>query len=167
MIHSAIGLVHTLAAVLSLLVGLSIFLRPKAGRLHRTLGYVYSAAMLTMIVTAFSMYQLTGSVNLLHIFALISSIQLSRGLYHAIARKPKGGWLVIHYDWMSGSYIGLCAAFVAETSTRVVMPYLREHHGVESFGWFWVIVGVATFVVVAVGQSLMRRNRTIVQGYAR
>ena len=51
MIHSAIGLVHLTTAVTTLLIGLLIFLRPKGGRLHKFLGYVYSVSMLTMLVT--------------------------------------------------------------------------------------------------------------------
>ena len=97
MIHSAMGLVHTVTAVLALLVGVLIFFRPKASRLHRMLGYVYSASMLTMLVTAFLIYRLTGSFNVLHIFAVISTATLGRGLYHAITRQPKGAWLDPHY----------------------------------------------------------------------
>ena len=166
MIHSAVGLVHTIAAVLALLIGLLIFLRKKAGALHRFFGYVYSLSMLVMLVTALSIYRLTGSFNLLHGFALFSTLQLGRGLYHAVSRQPKGAWLDAHYQWMIGSYIGLCAALVAESATRVIMPYLHDR-GVRSFGWFWVVVGMATFVVVWVGQILMNRNRAILNHHRR
>ena len=166
MIHSAVGLVHVIAAVISLLSGLVIFLRKKAGALHRFMGYVYSLAMFVMLVTALSIYRLSGSFNLLHGFALISTVQLGRGLYHAVLRKPKGSWLDAHYHWIIGSYIGLCAALVAESATRVIMPYLYDQ-GVRSFGWFWGIVGTATFVVVWVGQILMRRNHGILKDHRR
>ena len=84
-IHSTVGLVHTIAAVLALLVGLLIFLRKKAGALHRFLGYVYSLSMLVMLMSALSIYRLSGSFNLLHGFALFSTLQLGRGLYHAVS----------------------------------------------------------------------------------
>ncbi len=103
MIHSAVGLIHVIAAVISLLSGLVIFLRKKAGALHRFLGYVYSLAMLVMLLTALSIYQLSGSFNLLHGFAIISTVQLGCGLYHAVSRKPKGAWLDSHYRWIIGS----------------------------------------------------------------
>ena len=45
------------------------------------------------------------------------------------------------------------------------MPYLHDDLGVRSFGWFWVIVGIVTFIVVAVGQSLVQRNRARLTGY--
>ena len=66
---------------------------------------------------------------------------------------------------MTGSYIGLCAAFIAESAARFLMPYLHDDLGVRFFGWFWVIVGIATFIVVAVGQSLVQRNRARLTGY--
>ena len=167
MTHSTIGLVHFITAGTTLLIGLLIFLRPKGGRLHKMLGYVYSVSMLTMLVTALSIYQLTGSFNLLHGFAILSTLQLFRGLYHALTRKPKGTWLDSHYIWICGSYIGLCAALVAESSTRFIMPYLRDHLGFDSLGWFWVIVGIATFAVVSVGQFLVRRYRSKLTGHGR
>ena len=102
----------------------------------------------------------------LHGFAILSSIQLGKGLYHAISRKPTGAWLAFHYRWMTWSYTGLCAALIAESSTRIVMPYLRDHHAVRSFGWFWGILAAATFVVVATGQYLEKRNRGILKGYS-
>ena len=166
MIHCVVGLVHVIAAVSALLSGLVIFLRKKAGTLHRFLGYVYSLSMLVMLMTALSIYRLSGSFNLLHGFALFSTLQLGRGLYHAVTRKPKGGWLDAHYQWIISSYIGLRAALVAESATRVIMPYLYDQ-GVRSFGWFWGIVGTATFVVVWVGQILMKRNRGILNNHRR
>ncbi len=166
MIHSAVGLIHVIASVVALLSGLVIFLRRKAGALHRFFGYVYSLSMFVILGTALSIYRLNGSFNLLHGFALISSVQLGRGLYHAVSRKPKGAWLDSHYQWIIGSYIGLCAALVAESATRVIMPYLYDQ-GVRSFGWFWGIVGAATFVVVWVGQILMNRNRGILNHHRR
>ncbi|MFM9962892.1 MAG: hypothetical protein ACKV2Q_16910 [Planctomycetaceae bacterium] len=50
-----------------------IFLRKEAGRLHRFLGYAYLLSMLVMLVTALSIYRLSGSFKLLHGFALFST----------------------------------------------------------------------------------------------
>ena len=166
MIHSTLGLVHLTTALAALLLGIPIFLRPKLNTTHRVLGYVYSVSMATMLITALSIYYLTGAFNFLHGFAILSSIQLSKGLYHAIARQPTGAWLAFHYRWMTWSYTGLCAALIAESSTRILMPYLRDHHGIRSFGWFWGILAVATFVVIAAGQYLEKRNRGILKGYS-
>src|SRR5687768_12828025 len=91
MIHSVTGLVHTIAASIALVTGVAIFFRPKATKLHKALGYLYSLSMITLIVTAFSIYRLTRSFNILHVAALVSSVTLGFGplLRHlAAAQRP-------------------------------------------------------------------------------
>jgi uncharacterized membrane protein len=166
MTHSTLGLVHLIASLAALLIGIPIFLRPKLNRLHRALGYLYSISMITLLITALFIYRLTGSFNIFHAFVIISSITLGKGLYHAVARKPTGAWLAFHYKWMTGSYMGLVAAFIAESSTRILLPYLRDHYGIRSFGWFWAIVAAASFVVIAAGKYLQKRNWGILKGYS-
>jgi uncharacterized membrane protein len=160
MIQSTTGLIHTLAALCALLTGIVIFFRPKATSLHRALGYVYSVAMAVMLITAFLTYHLTKSFNFLHLFAIASCPPLILGFWAAFRRR--NGWLSRHYHWMGYSYVGLCAAFVAETATRMVMPYLVAHYQIRSMTWFWVIVGVCSFGVFYAGRWLMGRNRKLV-----
>ena len=166
MTHSTLGLIHLITALTALLIGIPIFLNPKLNTTHRVLGYVYSVLMAAMLISALSVYYLTHSFNFLHGFAILSSLQLGKGLYHAISRKPTGAWLAFHYKWMTWSYIGLFAALIAESSTRILMPYLHDHYGIRSFGWFWGIVGAATFIVFSTGQYLVKRNRGILKGYS-
>ena len=111
MIQSTTGLIHTLAALCALLTGIVIFSRPKGTSFHRALGYGYSISMTVMIMTAFFIYHLTKSFNLLHIFAIVSCPPLILGFSAAFRRRS--GWLPKHYHWMCYSYMGLCAAFVA------------------------------------------------------
>ncbi|MFN7139976.1 MAG: DUF2306 domain-containing protein [Limisphaerales bacterium] len=166
MIQSATGLVHTIAAFAALLLGAWVFLRPKFGIQHRVAGYAYTVAMVTLIITALLIYRLTGRFNLLHFFALVSTVTLVRALYFAFTRKPADKWLERHHFWMSWSYIGLFAAFIAETATRVGISYLYQHHGVRSFGWFWAIVILTMFGVCFFGALLVERNRKILNKYA-
>ncbi len=42
---------------------------------------------------------------------------------------------------MCWSYVGLFAALIAETSTRVGMPWVTQHFGKGSTVVFWAIVG--------------------------
>jgi len=64
-----------------------------------------------------------------------------------------------HATWMSWSYVGLLAAFAAESLTRFVMPQiagtLEEH---ELWGAFWGLVGLASFAVAAVGGQVIKRR---------
>ena len=63
MIHNLTGFIHTAAASIAILIGTLVFFRPKGGPVHRMLGYVYSLCMLTVVVTSFSLYRLTGGFN--------------------------------------------------------------------------------------------------------
>ena len=165
MIQSPTGLIHTLAAVCALLTGIVIFTRPKATFFHRSLGYVYSISMIVMLGTAFFIYHLTKSFNFLHIFAVVSCPPLILGFSAAFMRRR--GWLPRHYHWMCYSYMGLCAAFVAETTTRIVMPYLASHFHIRSMAWFWMIIGVCSFGVFYAGRLLMERNKSLVAKFQR
>lgn len=161
MIQSTTGLIHTLAAFVALLAGAIIFFGPKGTTLHRVIGYIYVVAMLTVLASAFLLYRLTGSFNFLHVFAIIATPPLLIGLASAAFRRPPKVWLERHYHWMSWSYIGLVAALAAETSTRLIIPYLREQFGVRSRALFWLLVFGMTGVVSAVGAVLVRRNQRL------
>ncbi len=87
MIHNLTGLIHTLAAVLALFSGF-IFFRPKGGRFHRTLGYVYVGSMATTVVTSLLIFRLTRSFNILHFAAFVSGIGVGLGLFAAVTRRP-------------------------------------------------------------------------------
>jgi uncharacterized membrane protein len=160
MTHSLLGLIHLIAAFASMALGAVVLLRPKGGGRHRLFGYAYALAMLTVNATALAIYRVNGRFNFLHVFALLSLFSLLVGLTFAIRRRPAGRWLYQHYRFMGWSYIGLLAAFVAESSTRAVLPWLQRH-GYASFGLFWVVVGLATAVVCGIGAHLLKTS-----GYA-
>lgn len=158
MIHDFTGLVHTIAASLAILIGAIVFLRPKGGRTHRFLGYAYSLCMLTVIATSFMIYRLTGRFNFLHGAAIVSSISVGFGFGHAFSRKPKNLWYTLHFYWMSWSFIGLLAAFIAEISTRLALPFIVAKFGRSYLIGFWCVVGLTTLGVVLVGRSLVEKH---------
>jgi len=158
MIHDLTGLIHTLAALMAILVGAVVFLRPKGGLWHRRLGYVYSLCMLTVAVTSFTIYRLTGRFNFLHGAAIASSISVGFGFGHAFLRKPKEMWYGLHFYWMSWSFVGLLAALVAEISTRIALPFFVAKFGHSYLAGFWCVVGLATLMVVLVGRQLVNKH---------
>lgn len=162
MIHDLKGLIHTAAAIAAMVLGAIVFLKPKGGRVHRFLGYAYSLCMLLLIATSFMIYRLTGGFNFLHGASIASSVGVAFGFGHAFLRRPRATWLVRHYFFMSWSYIGLLAAFVAEISTRVAMPYVARRFGSGSLLAFWCIVALASAAVVIAGAVLVNRNRRLV-----
>jgi uncharacterized membrane protein len=167
MIQSTSGLVHTIAAVCALLVGVVIFSRPKATTTHRVLGYVYVLAMLVMLSTSLTIYHLTHHFNFLHVFTLMATPPLLLGLGFALFRRPRGAWVGRHYYWMNWSYIGLVSAFAAEMTTRVVMPFAYHHYGIRSMALFWALVGGATLLITVGGAILLKKNQSLVLRHAR
>ncbi len=159
MAQDTTGFIHLFAAVVALLAGAFIFFRRKGTTLHRCIGYTYVVAMITVVTTALMIYRLTHAFNILHFFAVAATPPLLAGLMAAIFRRP--GWLAQHYRWMSWSYVGLFAAFAAETATRVIVPYCREHFGIASRGFFWMLVFVMTALVTFIGSRLIRRNQDL------
>lgn len=149
---------HTVAAFAAMLFGAIVLLRTKGGASHRRWGYAYAASMGVMLITSFAMYGLTGGFNVLHVAAIASSLTLAIGLRYAIIRRPRNLWYALHYRWMSWSYVGLLAAFVAESATRLAMPYLDARFEDFSRGLFWLLVGLASATVVALGGRQIRRN---------
>jgi len=151
-----LGQVHLLAALIALASGAWVLLRRKGTARHRQVGWLYAASMLALNVTALFIYRLTGTFGPFHVAALISLATLLAGVVQA-RRRLRGdrNWLPRHYFYMTWSYLGLVAAAVAETATRV--PALQAVAGGPTAA-FWTAVVVASVAVFAVGATLIRRK---------
>lgn len=155
---STLGAVHTVFAFLALLFGAVVLRLPKGTRWHRTWGHAYVFSMAGLVVTALFVYRLTGTFGPFHLAALVAGATVLLGVGSVLLRRPRTGWMSAHATWMSWSYVGLVAAFVAETSSRWVLPrmepFLREN---QLGGAFWTVVAVASLLVGVVGWWLIQR----------
>jgi uncharacterized membrane protein len=151
MIHSWPGYFHTSAAMAALLFGAFVFPMIKGTRLHKLLGYLYAAALLTTNVTAFGLYHLTGHFGMFHIAAIVSFLTLLAALIPVISRRPRKSWLSLHYKYTSWSYVGLLAAAVSEASVR--LPHAP----------FWPAVAFGSAIFFGIGGWLITRmkDRTV------
>jgi uncharacterized membrane protein len=142
-----LGGVHLITAMLSLLFGTIVILQTKGTRRHKLLGYGYAISMVFMLITSLLIYRLFGGFGLFHIFSIIALVTLLGGMIPAIRRKP-AHWVVPHFSFMYWSVIGLYAAFASEIFTRIPdTPF---------FG----MVGIATFLVIALGYLFWFRNKS-------
>lgn len=152
-----LGVVHLVFSIIAIGVGAVVVMNAKGTRWHRTFGHIYATSMVGVIVTAFSIYDLTGKFGPFHVAASLSAVTLSAGLYFVLARRPKYNWIEWHAQWMSWSYIGLMAALTAESLTRFIMPraapLLEER---ELWSVFWSTVVVVSLVTFAVGWWLVK-----------
>ena len=110
----------------------------------RWLGRGYLVMMLALNGTALAIYELFGRFGLFHWMALISLATLVMGFVPT--QRRVAGWMPRHAYFMSGSYVGLWAAFASELLTRTsVLPF---------FG----AVAVASTAVIVAGVWLMQRR---------
>jgi uncharacterized membrane protein len=157
---SPLGQVHFLTALIALVSGAWVLLRRKGTARHRQVGWLYVASMLALNVSALLIYRLTGTFGPFHFAALISLATLLAGVVQA-RRRLRGdrNWLPRHYFYMTWSYLGLAAAAVAETATR--LPALQSVAGGPTAA-FWTAVVIASVAVFTVGAMLIRRKADIV-----
>jgi uncharacterized membrane protein len=146
------GQIHFASAIVALAAGTWVVARPKGTATHRRMGWVYAISMLILNVTALLIYRLTGWFGPFHVAALISLATLIAGITSVWRRRPVGKWLDRHYFWMAYSYLGLLAATVAETATRV--PTVQAFVGGPT-PMFWIVVVVASVAVFIVGGRII------------
>jgi uncharacterized membrane protein len=161
----SLGWIHTVAASTALVAGAAVLLTRKGTRRHRQLGWTYVVSMLLLNGTALLIYRLFGRFGPFHAGAIFSFITVVAGTAAALGvrrararRDPvaRARALERHYQWMTWSYVGLAAAAVSETATR--LPALRPRPGQGMA--FGITVAVATLLVVGIGAQLIRRRRT-------
>lgn len=144
----SLGLVHTLLAVVAMLCGWRVLVKPKGNRLHKITGYIYVITMVAMNATGLFIQSLF-QFGPFHWLALFSLATVIAGVWAArnIGRKP--GAFKMHYELMSWSYVGLLAAFVSEVVTRT--PWVSNGTG------FALSVVFSTVGVLLIGGFVIHR----------
>lgn len=150
---SPVGQLHLATALMALASGGWMLWRPKGTPSHRRIGWLYVASMLALNGAALFIYRLTGRFGPFHIAALVSLAILLAGSIPALWRRPADGWLERHYFFMTHSYLGLVAAAIAETSTRVLGPHAFAGRPTSLF---WIAVVLATVFVFVVGSRVIK-----------
>lgn len=145
---SSIGITHLSFALIAMAAGAVVIFMPKGDTLHKRIGYVYTGAMLGLNVSSLFIYKVLGYFGPFHVFAFVSLATVAAGLIPVIRKKPEGGWLEMHYEFMNWSVVGLYAAFWSETFTR----FFR-------FEYFWLVVALATALTVLAGAWFIKSNK--------
>ncbi len=134
-----ISLAHVLAASVALASGAVVLIAPKGTRFHKRVGCVFALSLLLTNGTAALMYNLTGTVNFLHVFILVSMGSLLYGMA-AIRRRQ----VATHLRGMTGAALGVWAAGVAELTVRV-LPGIASPQAII---WTAAGTGVAFFFLI-------------------
>lgn len=112
---------HIFCGFAALASGLVVLLKRKGDAKHRLIGRFYFVFMLSLNLSAFSIYNLYGGWGVFHWMAVASLIPLIAGF---VAIRYKN--LNAHYYFMSWSYIGLLCATVSEIFVHVPIAVLLQ-----------------------------------------
>ncbi|WP_069947009.1 DUF2306 domain-containing protein [Microbulbifer aggregans] len=156
MFSSSVGLIHTLCAIIAVIIGgLVVLFRKGTGR-HKALGYTFFSAMIMMNVTALfteSIY----SFGPFHWMAIGSLVFVTAGVSVPVLFRKSRNWLRVHYDFMLWSYVGLIAAMFSEIAVRV--PAVGTVIGGGTL--FWTLVIASSVLTFVVGGYLINSHRRI------
>ena len=145
------GAIHTVLAMLCIVVGLIQLVRPKRGPGHRARGYAFIYAMLVADGAIMLVYRFTGQFNIFHGAAILNLVSIVLAIVPVLRSPRPPNWKLQHYYWISWSYVGLLSAAVTEFVVRTV--------GLATRGQAWTVSAVITIVVSAIGYVLIERYR--------
>jgi len=144
--NNILGEIHLYAALLATVLGTYILIAKKGTKTHRQIGMVYFGMMLTVNITAFMIYRLYGGFGIFHLAAIFSLATLLAGMIPIMREKSKSN-MIKHISFMYWSVIGLYAAFVSETLTRIPDKP------------FYNMLGIAVLLTTAAGAIGFKRYK--------
>ncbi len=146
-----LGLIHIVSAVVALSFGAVVFFKPKGGKVHKLIGYLYIFALLCVNASALFVYEDSITGGPFHVLAVVSLVTLICGFVPVFTRLPKMSWLSLHAYFMSWSYVGLVSAGVGQMSAMMleVQPVL-------------LTVGVPAALAVLIGGIFVHARTPIV-----
>jgi len=117
-----LGAIHLGSACAALITGALVLKMDKGTRVHRRMGYACLVSMLVTNGSALLIYEQYPRFGPFHVLAPFSLASVLAGLVPAWNRSP--GWQARHAGFVIGSYVGLCAAAVAEISSHfLILPF--------------------------------------------
>jgi uncharacterized membrane protein len=118
-VHSTAGAFHVIMATTGLFTGAYLLLSAKGTKLHKSIGYVFVAALLIVNVSALFIYDFNhGKPSVFHYLIIVSLLCLFYGLYPMFKRPFVPGRIKQHFMGMTGAAIGLWAAGATEYFVR-------------------------------------------------
>ena len=93
---------HASTAILSLVMGVYIFARPKGTLIHRTLGYTWIGAMATVVVSSVFIngIRVWGPFSPIQVLTVVTAVALFAGWRAARARNIKSHRLTMIFLWI-------------------------------------------------------------------
>jgi uncharacterized membrane protein len=129
---------HVVAALYALAIGPIQILRPRRDHIHRTMGYLWVAAMYYVCFSSFGIVT-EGHFTWLHGLSAFTIITVTLGLVSAIRRN-----IPAHRGNMIGSYVGILVAFCFAVGVpgRSIPQLLVSDPGTAVFIAFLVLLSI-------------------------
>lgn len=138
---------HVIAALFVLAVGPLQILRRRRDSIHRTMGYLWVAAMYYVCLSSFWIVS-DGHFSWLHGLSAFTIVTVTLGLVSAIR-----GNITFHLGNMVGSYIGITVAFIFAVSVPGrAIPRLLAEDAPTAFH----VAGLVVLSMFVIFVSLMR-----------
>ena len=126
----------------------------KGTKRHKQIGYIYAISMVILNITAFMIYKLFGKFGIFHWFAVVSCLTLLLGIYPVLVKNFKN-YLLVHFNYMYWSVVGLYCAFCAEILTRI--PFIYDLPNKRQL--FGILTGVSIFLVMTVATIIFAKMK--------
>lgn len=154
---------HVVAALFVLAVGPLQILRRRRDRIHRTMGYLWVAAMYYVCFSSFWIVS-EGHFSWLHGLSAFTIVTVTLGLISAIRRNIRS-----HMGNMIGSYVGIAVAFIFAIAVpgRAIPELLAEDPSSVAYVCVLVVLStVVVFVSLKRGGSVRKVTRSKVAAEA-
>lgn len=153
-VSGATGLIHLIVSIIALITGLVVLITTKGTKRHKKIGYIYAISMVILNITAFMIYKLFGKFGIFHWFAVVSCLTLLLGIYPVLVKNFKN-YLLVHFNYMYWSVVGLYCAFCAEILTRI--PFIYDLPNKRQL--FGILTGVSIFLVMTVATIIFAKMK--------
>ena len=138
-VNTSLGCFHLITALIAMVAGAYVLLKPKGTKRHKRIGYIYVSSMVLVCGSALGIYNLTGKFGIFHILAFVGFATLIAGMIPLFMKNIKREYKVFHLWFMYYSVLGLYAAFASELSVRIPEKP------------FYTMVGIATGIIFLLG----------------
>ncbi|MBV0914000.1 DUF2306 domain-containing protein [Anianabacter salinae] len=135
---------HTAAATLALVLGPMAILRPRRDRLHKSLGYVWVAAMAFTALSSFAIgnFGVIGPVSPIHLLAVLVLWSLWRAMRAILAGNVRLHRVIMQNLYWKGLLIaGLFNFLPGRTLSRALLPDTPEAG--------WAVIGAGLALIFA------------------
>ncbi|MDV8020512.1 DUF2306 domain-containing protein [Rhodococcus sp. IEGM 1330] len=139
-----ITVIHTSAAVMSVLVGAVVLLARKGTVFHRACGRTYVVAILVMIVSSFFVTEIRDGWSVFHAVSILTAALVLFGWLQPLVGRSRAGWLRRHTLSMQLTYLILIVTGTAQFFDHLPLP--NDALNAIVFLQLPLLVGIAAIV---------------------